>query len=120
QAGGERAGEAELGAGCDDQPGPPVGGLRVADFRGGPAEGLLEQAEGVLEVKPAQERLPQPVGVTGAGAGARPPQPPGLWVAVPGQVINGQPDQGPLDDGQLAVMVLPGGPAGQPGVQPVP
>ena len=74
----------------------------------------------MLEVKPAQERLPQPVGVTGAGAGARPPQPPGLWVAVPGQVINGQPDQGPLDDGQLAVMVLPGGPAGQPGVQPVP
>ena len=31
---------------------------RVADLRGGPAEDLLEQPEGVLQVEPAQERLP--------------------------------------------------------------
>ena len=45
----ERPGEAELGVAGDDQPGPPVSSLRVADFRGGPAEDLLEQPEGVLK-----------------------------------------------------------------------
>ena len=38
------AGEPELGMAGDDQPGPPVGGQRVADLRDGPAEGLLESA----------------------------------------------------------------------------
>jgi hypothetical protein len=46
---GEGAGEAELGVAGDDQPGPPVGGAGVADLGGGPAEDLLEQAEGVFE-----------------------------------------------------------------------
>jgi hypothetical protein len=49
QVGGERAGEPELGVAGDHDPGPAVGGVRVADFGGGPAEDLFEQAEGVLE-----------------------------------------------------------------------
>ena len=53
QVAGEVPGEAELGVSGDDQPGPAVGGVRVADFGGGSAEGLLEQAEGVFQVEPA-------------------------------------------------------------------
>ena len=34
----EWPGEAELGMAGDDQPGPPVGGGRVAEIGGGPAE----------------------------------------------------------------------------------
>src|SRR5207247_9796131 len=58
------------GAGCagQDDPGPPAGGGRVADFGGGPAEDLLEQAEGVFEVEAAQERLPELVYLAWAGA----------------------------------------------------
>ena len=52
------AGQAELGVRGDDQPGPAVGGGGVAELRAGPAEGLLEQPEGVFEVEAAQERLP--------------------------------------------------------------
>src|SRR5260370_18488328 len=74
----------------------------------------------VLEVKTAQERLPVPVHVVGGGPGARAPQPHRLGIAVPGQVINLQPDQGAVDDGQLAVVAEPGGAVGQPRVQPVP
>ena len=54
----EGAGEAELGVGGDDQPGPPVRGGRVAEFRGGPPEDLLEQPEGVFKIETAKERLP--------------------------------------------------------------
>ena len=43
QVGGERAGQPELGVAGDDQPGPAVGGMRVADLGGGPAECLFEQ-----------------------------------------------------------------------------
>jgi hypothetical protein len=35
--------------GGQHQPGPPVGLLRVARPRGGPAEGLLGEADGVLD-----------------------------------------------------------------------
>ncbi len=49
QVGCQVAGEAELGVAGDDQPGPPVGGVRVADLGCGPAEDLLEQAEGVFK-----------------------------------------------------------------------
>jgi hypothetical protein len=35
----------ELGVDSDDQSGPPVRGVRVADRRGGPAPDLLEQAD---------------------------------------------------------------------------
>jgi hypothetical protein len=43
-----------------------------------------------------------------------------LGSRVAGQVIDLQPDQGALDDGQLAVVVDPAGAAGQPGVDLVP
>src|SRR3954447_16910918 len=56
QVGGERAGETQLGVGGDDQPRPPVGCLRSADLRDGPAQGLFEQPEGVFEIETAQER----------------------------------------------------------------
>src|SRR5438128_6976705 len=70
QIAGERPGEAELGVAGDDQPGPPVGGLSIADLGCGPAQGLLEQPEGVLKIEAAQERLPEPVDVGWGGAGA--------------------------------------------------
>src|SRR6266571_3932548 len=70
---GQRPGQAELGVDRDDEPGPPVRGGRVADLGGGPAEDLLEQAEGVFQVEAAQERLPQPVHLTRGGAGGRGP-----------------------------------------------
>ena len=92
QVGGQRAGKAELGVARDDQPGPPVRGRGVADLRRGPAQDLLKQAEGVFQVKPAQERLPEPVDLLRAGAGARGPQPHRLGVAVAGQVIDLQAD----------------------------
>ena len=68
QVSGERAPEAELGVAGDDQPGPAVRGGRVADLRDGPAEDLLEQAEGVL--KPGGFAVARP----------RPPRP-GDWPA---------------------------------------
>ncbi|MYR14526.1 hypothetical protein GTY62_38845 [Streptomyces sp. SID724] len=74
EVGDERAGKAELGVGGNDQPGPPVGRRRVAQAGPGPAERLLEQAEGVLQVEAAEEHLPAAVDVFGAGAGARPPE----------------------------------------------
>src|SRR5271165_6920885 len=51
--GGEVAGEAELGVAGDDQPGPAVGGGRVAELRPGPAELLLQEPERVLDVETA-------------------------------------------------------------------
>ncbi len=73
-----------------------------------------------LEVEAAQERLPQPVHLSGRGAGAGAPQPHGLGVAIAGQVIDLEADQRAVDDGQVAVVVEPGGAVGEPGVQPVP
>src|ERR1019366_3215353 len=70
QVGGQVPGDPELGVAGDDQPGPSVSGLRVADLRRGPAEDLPGQPEGVLDIEPAQKRLPAPVHVRGRGAGA--------------------------------------------------
>jgi len=47
--GGEVPGEVQLGVGGDDEPGPAVGSGGVAQFRAGPAEGLLEEPECVLK-----------------------------------------------------------------------
>jgi hypothetical protein len=41
-----------MGVGRDDKPGPAVRGGRVAQFGAGPAEGLLEHAQGVLSHPP--------------------------------------------------------------------
>ena len=56
--------------------------------RGGPAQGLFEQPEGVFEVEAAQKRLPPAVHVGRGGAGDRGPQPHGLGVTVAGQVLD--------------------------------
>ncbi len=55
QVGGEVAGEAELGVGGQQQPDPPVGSGRVAKLRAGPAEGLLEHADGRMWNQPPQK-----------------------------------------------------------------
>jgi transposase len=110
----------QLGVAGDGQPGPAVGGLGGAELRAGPAEGLLEQPEGVLKIEPTEKRLPPTVDVGGGGAGARRPQPPGLGVTVAGRVVDLQADQRALDDGQLVVVVQPVGPVGEPVMQPVP
>jgi hypothetical protein len=47
---GQAAGEVELGVRGDDEPGPPAGSGRVAQLRAGPAEDLLEEPEGYLEL----------------------------------------------------------------------
>lgn len=70
QVGGRGAGQAELGVGGKDQPGPDVGCLWAPDFGTGPAEGLFEQAECVFDVEAAQEGLPEPVDVSGGGIDA--------------------------------------------------
>ena len=54
------------------------------------------------------------------GAGDRGPQPHRFRVTVAGQMVDLQPDQGALDDRQLAVVVEPAAAVGQPGVDPVP
>ena len=56
----------------------------------------------------------------GGGAGGRGPQPHRFRVAVAGQVLDLQPDQGALDDRQLAVVVEPAAAVGQPGMDPIP
>src|SRR5437588_12098748 len=73
-----------------------------------------------LQIETAQVRLP-PVGNLGrGGAGGRAPQPDRLGVAVTGQVINLQADQGAVNDGQLTVVFEPAGAVSEPGMQPVP
>ena len=117
---GEVAGEVQLGVGGDDDPGPAVGGGRVAELRAGPSQLLLQEPERVLDVETAQERLPGPVHLVCGGGGAGGPQPDRFRVAAAGQVIDLEADEGALDDGQLAVVVLPGGAAGELLMQPGP
>ena len=78
--------------GGQDEPGPAIGGGRIAEFRAGPAQGLLEEPERVFEIKAAQERLPAQVRPGGARVRPGGPQPHGLRRAVMGQVIDGEPD----------------------------
>ena len=65
QVGGQVTGEAELGVAGEEEPGPPVGGGRVPQFRPGPAENLLEEPEHMFDIEAAQERLPGPVHLIG-------------------------------------------------------
>jgi hypothetical protein len=67
---GERPREAELGVGGDDQSGPQVGRVRVADLGDGPAQGLFEQPEGVFKIESAEKRLPAQIDVFTGHAGA--------------------------------------------------
>src|SRR3954451_10672009 len=88
QVGGQVAGQAQLGVGGDDQPGPAVGSGGIAQLGGGPAEGLLEEPEGVFEVEPAQEGLPGPVDVDAGRGRVAGPQPQRFRGAVAGQVLD--------------------------------
>ena len=72
--------QAQLGVAGHDQPGPAVGLLRAPRARGGPAEGLLAEAQGVLQVEAADVGAPEGVQVRVARAG--PPQPEGLRFPV--------------------------------------
>jgi hypothetical protein len=118
--GGEVAGEIQLGVAGEDEPGPPVGGGRVAELGPGPAENLFQEPECVFDIEAAQERLPGAVYLAGGGAGTGGPQPQRLRSAVAGKVFDVQPDKGALDDGQLAVVAFPSGAGGQLLVQPCP
>lgn len=66
---GEGPGEPELGVGDDQEPGPAVRRLGGAEFRSGPAQGLLREAEGVLQIEAAEKCLPEAVHVVRGGAG---------------------------------------------------
>jgi len=61
-AGGEVAGQIELGVAGDDQPGPPVGGGRVAEPGPGPAEHLLRVGDRLrgFDRLPAEVELTNP------------------------------------------------------------
>jgi len=72
----------------DDQPGPAVGGGGIAQARAGPAEGLLEQSEGVFEVEATQERLPPAVHIGRGRVDGGDPEPDRLGVAVAGQMLD--------------------------------
>src|SRR5450759_5389019 len=65
----EVACEAELGVGGEDEPGPAVGLFAVAQRWGGPAQGVLEEPEGVLDVEAAQVSPPTDVEVEGGSRG---------------------------------------------------
>jgi hypothetical protein len=49
----EAAGQAQLGVGGDDEPGPPVGLFGGAQRWRGPTQGVLDEPEGVLDVEAA-------------------------------------------------------------------
>ena len=65
------------------RPGPAVGRLRVARPRGRPAEGLLGEPDGVLQVEPPDVGPPDPIQVEFVRAG--PPQPQHLGRARAGR-----------------------------------
>ena len=48
------SGQSELGVGGGDEPGPAVGLCGCAQSWGGPAQGVLDEPEGVLDVETAQ------------------------------------------------------------------
>jgi hypothetical protein len=52
------AAQPQLPAGAGDEPGPAIGGIRVAGMDGGPAEGLFEQTERLLDREAPQISAP--------------------------------------------------------------
>ncbi|MCP2256870.1 hypothetical protein LX15_000553 [Streptoalloteichus tenebrarius] len=121
QIGGEVAGEAELGVGGEQQPAPAVGRLRVPERRSGPAKGLCEHAEGVLDIEPARERPPRQIDPGPGEVGAGVPEPDGvrrsLWRADARPVAGSRrlPRWG-----RLGVVACPGDAVGQAWARPVP
>ena len=62
----------------------------------------------MLDVESSKEDPPEAVDVVRGGVGVAVPQPQRLGVAVAGQVLDGQVDQGTFDDGKFALVVGPG------------
>lgn len=79
----------QLGEGSQNQPRPPVGLLGVAHAGGVPSEGLLEEAEGVLQVKASDVSFPEQAEIRSHSLWAGPPQPQLLRLAPP--LTSGQP-----------------------------
>src|SRR5215218_10290856 len=65
----------ELGESGHDQPGPPVGLLRVANPRRRPPHALLEEAEGVLQIETPHIRAPDEIQIRRGSLRPVPPQP---------------------------------------------
>jgi hypothetical protein len=84
----EWAGQPQLPAGGGDQPTPTVGCLGVAGTDRGPAKGLFEEAEGMLDGEPSQVPAPQHTQVSWQWA-ADPGQPQGpRWQLLVGQALD--------------------------------
>ena len=74
----------------------------------------------MLDIKPAQERLPAAVHLIGIRVRAGGPQPDRLGGAIVRQVIDGELDEGALDDRQFPLVACPGAAGLQLGVHAVP
>jgi hypothetical protein len=98
----------------DDQPTPAVGRRWVPQLRDGPAEGLFEQPEGVLDVEAPQECLPASINIGRRRIYFGPPQPYRFGLPTAGKAIDGEPDDRAFDDGQRPGVVGPGCSMGQP------
>jgi hypothetical protein len=119
EAGGRGAGEQELGVRGHEEPDPAVCLAGVADFRGGEAEGALEELEGVLDVEACEVGAPELVQGQGAGAGM--PQPHGaVRVASVGQALDGDVDESAAQDRQFLPSGEPAAVAVDEGVDAVP
>ena len=62
----------------------------------------------MFDIKPAQERLPAAVHLPGIRVRARGPQPDRPGGAIVRQVIDGELDEGALDDRQFPLVACPG------------
>ncbi len=103
QVGDERAGEAELGVRGDDQPGPAVGRRRGRAGCGRVQPRVCLNSRKVCSrSKRRRNACHQRSTSAAVGVGGGGPQPDRLGVAVAGQMIDLQPDQGAFDDRQLA------------------
>ena len=111
--GDEGFGEPELGVGGCDGPGPPVGLFGGADRGGDPAQSVLREPEGVLDVEAVQVGAGTEVEVGLSGAG-----PQGLFGSAGrfGEVFDLDADDGALDDGER-LMVGPVAAAVEAGVE---
>ena len=104
--GDEVSGEPELGVGGCDGPGPPVGLFGGADRGGDPAQSVLREPEGVLDVEAVQVGAGTKVEVGSSGSG--PPEPQGLFGSAGrfGEVFDVDADDGvgcPEDGERLMV-----------------
>lgn len=120
QVGSERPGGGQLGEGRDRQPGPAVGGFGVADLGDGPTQGLLHEPERVLDVEAAQPCRPQTVEEFVVDAARGGPEPDRFGRAGVRQSFGVDADHGALDDRQRLVVVDPGRPLLEPGMQTLP